>query len=167
MGLRQIRLENDPILYKKTREIKNINDRILSLLDDMVETMREHNGIGLAAPQVGILRRCFVAEVNEGEVYKVINPEIIEREGKAVQIEGCLSMPDFRGTVERAEKIKMKYTDENGKEQIIEAEGLLARCFQHESDHLDGVLIRSKYIKEISDEEYQEILDSHKVEEEM
>lgn len=159
MGIRQVRLEEDPILLKKSREIKNIDNRILALLDDMVDTMREHQGIGLAAPQVGILRKCFVVEVEDGEVYKVINPEILETKGQEVQIEGCLSIPNFRATVERPEWVKMKYTDENGKEQIIEADGLLGRCLQHEFDHLEGVLIKSKFIEEISEEEYQEMLD--------
>ena len=162
MGIRQIRLEEDPILLKKSREIKEINEKTLMLLDDMVETMRLHQGIGLAAVQVGVLRRCFVVEVEEGEVYKIINPEIIEDDQAENEtetaIEGCLSIPNFRATVERPRTIKMRYTDIHGEKQTIEAEGLLARCLQHEYDHLNGVLITSKYIREISEDEYQKIL---------
>lgn len=156
MGLRIIRKVPDEILEKPCREVKNINDRIKLLLDDMVETMHEDDGIGLAGPQVGVLRRIFVADVGDGNVYRIINPEIIEKEGEDIDIEGCLSIPNFRGTVKRAEKIKMKYLDENGEQQIIEADGLLARCFQHEYDHLDGVLITSKFIEEIKDDELEE-----------
>lgn len=157
MGLRQVRVVEDPILTKVARPIKEINERILHLLDDMVETMREGKGIGLAAPQVGVLRRCFVCEVEEGEVYKIINPEILEKEGSDIDIEGCLSIPDYNCTVERAEKIKMKYTDVDGKEQVIEADGMFAKCLQHEYDHLDGILISSKAIDVITKENMDEI----------
>lgn len=173
MGLRQVRKDNDPLLLKKSREIKDINDRILSLLDDMVETMQSENGIGLAAPQVGVLRRCFVADVGDGNIYKIINPEIIEHSKDAsIDIEGCLSIPNYNCTVERPQKIKMKYTDINGKEQIIEADGLLARCLQHEYDHLDGILITSKAIEEVTEdniddirEKYDLYLDEEEIEE--
>lgn len=173
MGLRQVRKDNDPLLLKKSREIKDINDRILSLLDDMVETMQSENGIGLAAPQVGVLRRCFVADVGDGNIYKIINPEIIEHSKDAsIDIEGCLSIPNYNCTVERPQKIKMKYTDINGKEQIIEADGLLGRCLQHEYDHLDGILITSKAIEEVTEdniddirEKYDLYLDEEEIEE--
>lgn len=156
MGIRTIRLEDDPILLKKSREVTEINERILELIDDMVDTMNEAQGIGLAAPQVGVLRRIFVASVEEGVVYKVINPEFLEMDGSEIDAEGCLSIPNFRGTVERATKVKMKYTTVEGKEEIIEAEGLLARCFQHEYDHLEGILITSKYIDEVTDSDDEE-----------
>lgn len=161
MGLRTVRKVDDPILLKKSREITEINDRILELLDDMVDTMHEENGIGLAAPQVGILRRCFVADLGDGNIYKIINPEIIESEGSSIDIEGCLSIPEYNCTVERPEKIKMKYMDINGDTQIIEADGLLARCFQHETDHLDGILITSKEIDKVTKENMEEIREKY------
>ncbi|WP_103980944.1 peptide deformylase [Helcococcus massiliensis] len=157
MSLRVVRLVPDEILNKKARPVKKIDERIKQLLNDMVNTMRENNGIGLAGPQVGVLRRLFVIDLGEDHVYKVINPEILERKGSDIDIEGCLSIPNFQGTVERAEWIKAKYTDENGQEQIIEADGLLAKCFQHEYDHLDGILITSKYIEEVTDDNIEEI----------
>ncbi|MFL8887353.1 peptide deformylase [Helcococcus kunzii] len=162
MGLRQIRKDNDPLLLKKSREIKEVNDRILNLLGDMVETMYHENGIGLAAPQVGVLRRCFVVDIGDGNVYKIINPEIIEKsETTSVDIEGCLSIPNYNCTVERSETVKMKYTDTKGKEQIIEADGLLARCLLHEYDHLDGVLITSKAIEVVTEENIDDIREKY------
>lgn len=157
MALRIIRKVPDEILNKKARPVKKVDDRTRALLDDMVNTMYESNGIGLAGPQVGILRRLFVADVGDGKVYKIINPEIIEKKGTDLEIEGCLSIPNFQGTVERARWIKMKYTDENGQEQVIEADGLLAKCLQHEYDHLDGVLITSKYIDKVTADNIEEI----------
>lgn len=158
MAKRIVRTVDDPILLKRAREVKKIDDRLLQLLDDMVETMHDFDGIGLAGPQVGILKRVFVADVGDGNVYKIINPEIIEESGKDIDIEGCLSIPNFNCTVERAEKIKMKYIDIEGNEKIIEADGLLAKCFQHERDHLDGILITSKMIDKVTDQNYEEIL---------
>lgn len=148
MGLRTIRIDGDPLLRKVSREVKEVDDRIRVLLDDMVETMHHANGIGLAAPQVGILRRVIVVDVGEG-IYKMINPEILEREGSDIQIEGCLSIPGFNGTVERPTSIKVKYLDENSEEKIIEAEDLFARCICHEIDHLNGVLFTDIFIDEV------------------
>lgn len=159
MGIRTVRVVDDPILEKKAREIKEIDDKLLSLLDDMVETMHQEDGIGLAAPQVGMLKRCFVMDLGDGNIYKVINPEILESEGSAIDIEGCLSIPNFRGTIERPEKIKAKYLNEKGEEVIIDADGLLARCFQHERDHLDGILISKHFIDKVTDENFEEIRD--------
>mgnify|MGYP002738953199 CR=1 FL=1 len=115
----------------------------------VVETMYHADGIGLAAPQVGILRRVITVDVGQGP-YKMINPEILKTEGSEIDIEGCLSVPNFNGTVERPAKIKMKYLDIEGKENIIEATGLFARCICHEIDHLDGILFKDKYIDEIT-----------------
>lgn len=139
MALREIRLDGDPILRKKSREVTEINDRILELLDDMIETMYDAEGVGLAAPQVGILRRVIVIDIGEGPL-KIINPEIIEKDGEVVGVEGCLSVPGLSGDVSRPEKVKVKYLNENEEEEIIEAEGGLARVFCHEIDHLDGIL---------------------------
>lgn len=139
MALRQIRLDGDPILRKKSREIENIDDKLLELLNDMVDTMRNANGIGLAAPQVGILKRAIVIDVGEKPI-KAINPIILEREGNIKDVEGCLSVPQMRGTVERPEKIKVTYKNDEGVQLILEPEGYLARVFCHEIDHLDGIL---------------------------
>lgn len=139
MALRQIRVDGDPILRKRSREVEKIDDRLLELLDDMVETMRAANGIGLAAPQVGVLKRVIVIDVGEKPL-KVINPIISEKEGAIKDIEGCLSVPQMRGTVERPEKIKVIFMNENGEQLVMEPSGYLARVFCHEIDHLDGVL---------------------------
>jgi peptide deformylase len=148
MAIRQIRYVEDPILRKVAREVTEINERIKTLLEDMVETMYEYDGVGLAAPQVGILRRVIVIDVGEGPI-KMINPEIIEQEGEIVDTEGCLSIPNKSGTVKRPEKVKVKYLDENGVERILEGTGLLARAICHEVDHLNGILFIDKMIEEV------------------
>ncbi|MEW8972764.1 MAG: peptide deformylase [Tissierellaceae bacterium] len=155
MALRTIKVDGDPILRKKSRKIDEINDRIKVLLDDMVETMREADGVGLAAPQVGVLRRAIVVDVGEGPM-KIVNPEFLDAKGAVVDTEGCLSVPDVAGTVERPEWVKVKYLDENGEEVIIEAEGLLARVLCHEIDHLDGILYTDKVIEYIDIEDRDE-----------
>ena len=159
MALREIRLDGDPILRKTSKEIKVIDDRIQTLLDDMVDTMIYANGVGLAAPQVGVLRRVIVIDIGLGPM-KIINPEIIESSGEIVDVEGCLSVPNFTGTVERPEAIKVKYLDENGDERLIEANGFLARVFCHEIDHLNGVLYTDKVIEqfEVSEDEDEDDL---------
>ncbi|MGO1369546.1 MAG: peptide deformylase [Senegalia sp. (in: firmicutes)] len=148
MAIRQLRFVGDPILRKKSRQIDKIDDRVLTLLEDMVETMYKEEGIGLAAPQVGILKRAVVIDIGEGPM-KIINPEIVYEEGEVIDVEGCLSVPDESGNVKRPEKIKVKYQNEEGKEVIVEAEELLARALCHEIDHLDGVL----YIDKLEEEE--------------
>ncbi|SRR5690554_4026438 len=160
MALRRIRLEGDPILRKKSRPIDEINDRIQVLLDDMVETMRDAEGVGLAAPQVGVLRRAVVIDVGEGPI-KIINPEIIDEEGTKIDIEGCLSVPNKAGKVERPERVKIKYLNEDGEEVILEGEGLLAKAICHEIDHLDGILYTDKVIEyvDLTAEEDEETLE--------
>ncbi len=155
MALRQIRYEEDPILRKKSREIKKINDRMITLLDDMAETMYENEGVGLAAPQVGVLRRAVVIDVGEG-LLKLINPEIIEKNGEAIDVEGCLSVPGRAGKVKRPEEVKVKYLNLDGDEQILEGEGLLARALCHEIDHLNGVLFIDKIIEENEENDGEE-----------
>ena len=145
MAIRQLRYEGDPILRKVSREVTEINDRIRTLLEDMVETMYEHEGVGLAAPQIGILRRVVVIDVGDGPI-KLINPEIIEKDGENVDVEGCLSIPSRSGTVKRPERVKVKYLDENGEVKVIEGSGLLARALCHEIDHLNGILFIDKVI---------------------
>lgn len=148
MALRKIRLSDDPILRKKSREITNITDRIKILLEDMIDTMNEAEGIGLAAPQVGVLRRAVVIDIGEGPI-KIINPEIIESEGQAIEVEGCLSVPGRSGTVERPERVKIKYLDIEGNKKTLEGTGLMARAICHEIDHLEGILYIDKMIEEV------------------
>lgn len=157
MAIRNVRVGEDEILRKNCRQIKAITPRIQTLLDDMVETMYSSNGVGLAGPQAGILKRLCVIDVDDGNVYKMINPVILEREGECVDKEGCLSVPDVNEYVIRPKKVKAKYTDENGEEHIIEAEGLLARCICHELDHLDGVLFTDR-AEEADEEEIEKLL---------
>ena len=140
-------MEGDPILRKRSREVTEINDRILELLKDMAQTMVKENGIGLAAPQVGVLRRVVTIDIGFG-LLNIINPEIIETEGEQIDVEGCLSIPGFNATVARPLKIKVKFLNEKGEEVVMDCEGLLARAFCHEIDHLDGILFRDKYIEE-------------------
>jgi len=152
MALREIRLEDDPILRKKSRKIDEVTDRIKILLEDMVETMEYAEGVGLAAPQVGVLRRAIVVDIGKGPM-KLINPEILETQGEAIDIEGCLSVPGRSATVSRPEWVKIRYLDLNGELKILEGKDLLARAICHEIDHLDGILYIDKMIEEIVYEE--------------
>ncbi len=147
MALRTIVTEGDPILRKKCREVDEVTDRIRMILDDMVDTMREADGVGLAAPQVGIMRRMFVAEPQPEEVYYFVNPQIISQEGEEEADEGCLSVPEMVGTVVRPTKITIRGLDREGKEQEYEFEGFHARVMCHEYDHLDGILYPDKATK--------------------
>ena len=138
MAVRQIRVIGDEILNKKCKPVKEMTDRTKELIEDMFETMYEANGVGLAAPQVGILKRIVVIDVEDGYQYVLINPEIIEQDGEQTGYEGCLSVPGMAGQVTRPNYVKVKALDVNMEEQIYEGEGLLARAFCHEIDHLDG-----------------------------
>ncbi len=144
MALRNVRLNGDEILRKKSREVEKIDDRILTILDDMVDTMYDRDGVGLAAPQIGILKRLVVIDVDDENLYKMINPRIIKSNGEAVDEEGCLSVPETRGNVVRPSNVTVEYTDVNGELKVLEGEGLLARCICHELDHLDGILFIDK-----------------------
>lgn len=155
MAIRQLRYVGDPILRKTSKKVTEINERIKILLEDMVETMYEYEGVGLAAPQVGVLRRVVVIDIGEGPI-KLINPKIIEKEGEVIDAEGCLSIPNRVGTVKRPEKVKVEYLDENGEKKVIEGTGLLAKALCHEIDHLDGVLFIDKMIEELVPEEDEE-----------
>lgn len=145
MALRTIVEIGDPVLNKKCRKVTEFNERIWQLLDDMHETLVDANGLGLAAPQVGILRSiCLVAEELEDgtlKYYELINPEIFDKEGSITLYEGCLSVPGRNGAVDRPEKLKVTAQDRNGKTFTMEAEGMLARAICHETDHLNGVTI--------------------------
>lgn len=141
MALREIVTEGDDILTKKCREVVKFDDRLWTLIDDMTETLHNSGGVGLAAPQVGVLRRVVVIEVDpEQGAIELVNPEIIEKSGKQVGLEGCLSLPGKWGIASRPYRVTVKAQDRNGKEFTISGEALLARAFCHEIDHLDGIL---------------------------
>ena len=148
---------NTSDLRKKSRPVDKINKRILILLDDMRETLRDAGGIGLAAPQVGVLRRVVIIEIEEGELLEMINPEIIYTEGEQEEIEGCLSSPGKFALRTRPGIVKISYLDRNGEKQEKEGEELLARAFCHETEHLDGVLCFDKAIQILSQEEVDEM----------
>ena len=137
----------DEVLTKVCRPVDEITPRTLTLLDDMIETMRHADGCGLAAPQVGILRRIAVVEVEEGEVIELINPEIIAREGVQEETEGCLSLPGRWGITRRPMKVTVRATNRHGKTFEVSGEGLLARALCHELDHLDGHLFTERAIE--------------------
>lgn len=143
MALRNIVTLGDEVLRKKCRPVSEITERIQTLVDDMIETMHDANGVGLAAPQVGVMRRIFVVDIGDGPIV-LINPEIIEMSGEQTGEEGCLSLPGKAGTVTRANYVKIKGLDRDGNEQVYEGTELLARAFQHENDHLDGVIYIDK-----------------------
>jgi len=155
MALRNIVKIGDPILRKRCREVEKIDDRIRMILQDMLETMRSENGVGIAGPQIGIMRRMFVVEAEQDEVFKLVNPEIIEMRGSQTGEEGCLSVPGYLGTVERPEYVKLTAMDQDGKHVTIEAEGFLAVAMCHEFDHLEGVLYTDKAenLHELEDED--------------
>ena len=148
MAIRTIRTLKDEILRKKSRAVENIDDRILVLLEDMAETMYKAEGAGLAAPQVGILKRVAVIDVGQGLI-KLINPKIVEIEGSQGVIEGCLSIKGRSGRLIRPAKVKVKALNEKGEECFIEGEGGLAKALCHEIDHLDGILYIDKVIEMI------------------
>ena len=140
MAKLQIRKIGDEVLRKPCRPVDEITPRILTLLDDMVETMRAANGCGLAAPQVGVLRRVVVVEVEEGTVYELINPKIIAYSGQQEEEEGCLSVPGQWGITRRPMSVTVRALDRHGNQIDVSGSGLLARAFCHELDHLDGKL---------------------------
>ncbi len=142
MALRQVRYDGDEILRKKCKEVKVMNDRTLTLIEDMFDTMYESGGVGLAAPQVGILKRIVVIDVEDENQYVMINPEIIEKDGEQTGDEGCLSLPGKVATVTRPNHVICRCLNEKMEEIQIEGEGLLARAICHEVDHLDGILYK-------------------------
>lgn len=149
MALREVRKIGDEILRKKSRKIEHVDERIRVLLDDMVQTMIHENGVGLAAPQVGILKRAVVIDGDEAGIIKLINPEIIESVGVQTDEEGCLSVPGRSGIVERPKKVTVRALNEKGEEIILTGEDLMARAFCHEIDHLDGILFVDKMEREL------------------
>ena len=146
MAIRNIRVDGDEILRKKCKPVTKMNERTRELIDDMFDTMYESNGVGLAAPQVGVLKRIVVIDVMDDNPLVLINPEIISSEGEQTGDEGCLSLPGLAGEVTRPMKVVCKALDEEMNEFTVEGEGLLARCICHELDHLDGILYKDKVI---------------------
>lgn len=155
MAILNIIKEGDPTLRKTSRPVEVITPRITQLLDDMVETMHEADGCGLAAVQVGVLRRIVVIECEIGEIYEMINPVIVKTSGHQEEAEGCLSLPGRAGITSRPEKVTVRYTDRQGDEYELTGSGLLARAICHECDHLDGKLFTDQgvYLREMEDED--------------
>lgn len=159
MGIRKLRYDGDPILAKRSAEVIGVDDKIRALVKDMYETMYHYNGVGLAAPQIGILKRIVVIDTgNKGEKLTLINPEILDQKEEYLVQEGCLSFPDLYGTVRRYKWVKAKALDVNGKEYTFEARDLLAQAVQHEIDHLNGVL----FTELVVNDEYYLVSDNGK-----
>ena len=145
MAIRNIVKEGDPVLAKKCRPVEKFDDKLAQLLDDMGETLKKAGGVGLAAPQVGILRRVFIMMLEEdGEIIEAINPEIVKTSGKVRETEGCLSVPNRWGIVTRPKSVVLRAFDRNGQEYELKLKDLGARCACHENDHLDGHLFLEK-----------------------
>lgn len=154
MAIRNIVKEGDPILNKISRKVEKFDERLWTLIDDMTETLHKEQGAGLAAPQVGVLRRVVVIDIGQG-VIELINPEIIEKSGEQHEIEGCLSCPGQWGITKRPMFVMVKAQDRNGNEFKMSGEGLLAKAFCHEIDHLDGILFKQHVIRMLTPEELE------------
>ncbi|MBE6735196.1 MAG: peptide deformylase [Ruminococcaceae bacterium] len=154
MAIRNVVKEGDDVLRKKARPVIEFNKRLHTLIDDMAETMYATNGVGLAANQVGVLRRVVVIDVGEGLI-ELVNPEIVEKSGHQEEVEGCLSSPGEYGITKRPMRVKVEAFDRFGNEVSYEGEGLLARAFCHELDHLDGVLFKDNVVRMLLPEEIQ------------
>ena len=157
MALRNIREIGDPILNQRAKEVREMTPNLRARIEDMVETMRHANGVGLAAPQVGVLKRLVVIECEEGELHVLINPEIVERDGEQTGYEGCLSVPGKTGIVTRPNHVKVKALNENMEPVTVEGEELLARALCHELDHLDGHLYTEMAEELYTNEELEEM----------
>ena len=153
MALRTILTEQDPSLHKKCRPVTEFNRRLWDLIDDLKETLAEANGAGLAAPQVGILRRVVIVVGEDEEMIELVNPEIVASEGEMINAEGCLSVPGRRGTVKRPERVTVRAQDRKGRPIEVKGEGFLTVALCHELDHLDGVLYVDKMIEDVTDRE--------------
>jgi len=152
MAIRIIRKDGDELLRKRSREVEKIDEKIIMLLEDMADTLYDANGVGLAAPQVGVLKRVAVIDVGDGLI-ELINPVITSQSGEQCNAEGCLSIPGVWGEVIRPAKVTVEALDREGKKQVIDAEGLLAIALCHEIDHLDGILFKDKVVRFVSEEE--------------
>ncbi len=156
MGLRKIMTVKEPCLHKVCRPVEKFDGKLHRLLDDMKETLAEANGVGLAAPQVGILRRAVIVDTGE-EMLELVNPELLETSGDQVEAEGCLSVPGKYGLVRRPDYAKVRAQDRNGNWFEAEGEGLTARCFCHELDHLDGIVYTEIMERYLTEEEMSEL----------
>jgi peptide deformylase len=154
--------EGDPILRKKSREVTEITPRIITLLDDMIETMRAADGCGLAAVQVGVLKRVVIVETEETGLVEMINPRIVSRKGEQKNVEGCLSVPERWGVILRPEQVTVKAQNRKGEFFEIKGEGLAARAFCHELDHLEGILFRDVAIQVLNREELDALIEENK-----
>ncbi len=152
MALRNIVKDTDPLLRKKSREVEQFDGKLAQLLDDMWDTLNKAEGLGLAAPQVGVLKRVFIVDYDD-EQFEVINPQIVASSGQCDGNEGCLSVEGYRGIVPRPQHIKLKFFDRHGKKYTLEAQDYFARVFLHEYDHLDGILFSDRMTSKISDSE--------------
>lgn len=155
MAVLNIIKDGDEILRKTSRPVTEITPRIIRLLDDMKDTLHKANGVGLAAPQVGVLRRIAIVECEPGELIELINPEVIEQSGEQEEVEGCLSVPERWGITKRPAKVKVKATDRHGNTFTVEGEGLLARALCHETDHLDGIIFYDKAVRMLTKDEIE------------
>lgn len=155
MALRQIRIQGDAVLEKKCREVKEMTPRIKELIGDMLDTMYDANGVGLAGPQVGVLKRICVIDIGEGPIV-LINPVILSSDGEQTGDEGCLSLPGKAGQVTRPNHVVVRAMDENMEERVLEGEELLARAMCHEIDHLDGHMYTEKVEGQLHDVTYEE-----------
>ncbi len=153
MAVRRIVTLNNSALREKAQPVAKVNNAIVRLLDDMVDTMIEAKGVGLAAPQIGIAKRLIVVDAGDNQYLQLVNPCIVERTGSCLDVEGCLSIPGVYGEVDRAEKVVVTALDKDGKEIRLTAEGLLARIFQHEIDHLNGILFIDRATRLLDPEE--------------
>lgn len=152
MGLRKILTDKDPALHKVCRPVEKFDGRLHKLLDDMAETLEQANGVGLAAPQIGILRRVVIVDTGE-EILELVNPTLLETSGEQVGAEGCLSVPGKYGLVKRPNHAKVRAQDRNGNWYEAEGEELIARCFCHELDHLDGIVYTEVMERFLTEEE--------------
>ncbi|MBR4194168.1 MAG: peptide deformylase [Oscillospiraceae bacterium] len=165
MALRKILTDENPALKKVCRPVTAFNDRLATLIDDMKETVVHANGVGLAAPQIGVLRRVVVVDLGD-EIVELVNPRILEQDGEQDGLEGCLSVPDRFGMVKRPNHVKIEAQDRNGDWYEYEGEALIARCFCHELEHLDGHLYTEKAYHMLTQEEYEEMMNRDQEEDE-
>ena len=161
MAIRKIVERGDPLLEKVCRPVTEFNARLHTLLDDMAETLDEAGGVGLAAPQVGILRRVCIVRDSEDELIELINPEIVSSEGEQTGLEGCLSIPGRYGVVTRPYKVRVRAQDRDGTFFEVEDEDITARCFCHEIEHLDGHLYTERCDHLLSEEELVQYINDH------
>lgn len=159
MALRNIVTVGDSVLNKHCRPVTKFDRRLHMLIDDMVETLADSGGVGLAAPQVGVLRRVVVVDNCEGEILELVNPEILEQSGSQTGVEGCLSVPNQYGIVIRPDYVKLRAQDRNGNWFEVEGEELVARCFCHELAHLEGQLYTEVAERMLTPEEIEELID--------